>query len=45
MYCTILFKAVFCSNNVKSLLFIPYALRDYDQYVKKIREVFTRWGK
>lgn len=35
----------FGRNNIKTLLFIPYALKDYEQYVKKIREVFVKWGK
>ncbi|CAH0689813.1 unnamed protein product [Chilo suppressalis] len=31
-------------NNVKKLLFIPYAQNDYNKYTAKIKEVIDLWG-
>ncbi|KAM3964810.1 putative alpha-aspartyl dipeptidase [Aphomia sociella] len=31
-------------NNVKQLLFIPYAQNDFDSYTSKIKEVVDPWG-
>ncbi|XP_045471241.1 probable alpha-aspartyl dipeptidase [Harmonia axyridis] len=31
-------------HNVQEVLFIPYALKDHDLYLKKVKDVFTSWG-
>ncbi|KAL3280628.1 hypothetical protein HHI36_003865 [Cryptolaemus montrouzieri] len=31
-------------NKVTDVVFIPYALKDYDGYLKKVKNVFTTWG-
>lgn len=31
-------------NNVKRVLFIPYALFQYDDYTKMVADVLTQWG-
>uniref|UniRef100_A0A182Y7T3 dipeptidase E n=1 Tax=Anopheles stephensi TaxID=30069 RepID=A0A182Y7T3_ANOST len=34
----------FESNSVQKVLFIPYALTDYDAYTEKVGSVLKRWG-
>ncbi|XP_022914401.2 probable alpha-aspartyl dipeptidase [Onthophagus taurus] len=31
-------------NNVSSVLFIPYALKDHDKYLKMVKNPFLKWG-
>ncbi|XP_060517530.1 alpha-aspartyl dipeptidase [Cylas formicarius] len=31
-------------NNAKSVLFVPYALRDHEGYLKKVAKPFNHWG-
>nr|XP_023017037.1 alpha-aspartyl dipeptidase [Leptinotarsa decemlineata] len=31
-------------HNVTAVLFVPYALRNYDQYLKKVQQPFKKWG-
>ncbi|XP_055526261.1 probable alpha-aspartyl dipeptidase isoform X2 [Wyeomyia smithii] len=37
-------SAFFKKNNVKKVLFIPYALSNYDSYTEKVGTVLQRWG-
>jgi len=34
----------FKKNHVKEITFIPYALKDYDTYTKKVADIFSEWG-
>lgn len=34
----------FSRSNVKRILFIPYALFNFDQYTKRVADVITQWG-
>uniref|UniRef100_A0A023EL13 dipeptidase E n=1 Tax=Aedes albopictus TaxID=7160 RepID=A0A023EL13_AEDAL len=34
----------FKKNNVSKVLFVPYALADYDRYTEKVGTVLKRWG-
>lgn len=38
------FFIVACSNNVKRVLFVPYALFNFDEYTKRVADVLTNWG-
>ncbi|XP_044751123.1 probable alpha-aspartyl dipeptidase [Coccinella septempunctata] len=31
-------------NQIKEVLFIPYALKDHGSYLEKVKNVFTKWG-
>ncbi|KAG5876951.1 hypothetical protein JTB14_031322 [Gonioctena quinquepunctata] len=31
-------------NKVSTVLFIPYALRDHDEYLRKVQQPFKKWG-
>ncbi|KAF2898615.1 hypothetical protein ILUMI_07561 [Ignelater luminosus] len=35
---------LFKKNNVSTILFVPYALKDYDGYLRQVEEVFAKWG-
>ncbi|XP_052758588.1 probable alpha-aspartyl dipeptidase isoform X2 [Galleria mellonella] len=37
-------SSILKKNNVKQLLFIPYAQNDFDTYTSKIKEVIDPWG-
>uniref|UniRef100_A0A8D8FG21 dipeptidase E n=1 Tax=Culex pipiens TaxID=7175 RepID=A0A8D8FG21_CULPI len=37
-------RAYFGKNNVKKVLFIPYALSNHDAYTEKVGTVLKRWG-
>ncbi|KAK3858122.1 hypothetical protein Pcinc_035659 [Petrolisthes cinctipes] len=37
-------KDFLTSKNVKTVLFVPYALRDMDNYTETARKKFTSWG-
>ncbi|GFX07411.1 alpha-aspartyl dipeptidase [Trichonephila clavipes] len=43
-WCADRLKSFFKKNNVKKLLFVPYASRDYDGYVKKIEPALAKLG-
>uniref|UniRef100_A0A1L8DTI3 dipeptidase E n=1 Tax=Nyssomyia neivai TaxID=330878 RepID=A0A1L8DTI3_9DIPT len=34
----------FRKNNITKILFVPYALFNYDKYTKKVGDVLTSWG-
>lgn len=33
-----------CSKNVKTILFVPYALKDHDKYTATVRDALQPWG-
>jgi len=35
---------LFRKNNVSTILFVPYALKNHDDYLAVVEEVFTNWG-
>lgn len=37
-------KSFFQKSNVSKILFIPYAIKDYDGYVEKLRPAFKKFG-
>lgn len=44
MYIKIVFNIFYFRNNVKEILFVPYALRDHDGYTRKVEKVLQDWG-
>lgn len=38
-------NSLFHRNNVSEITFVPYALKDYDAYTKRVADVINTWGK
>lgn len=39
-----LYDFIYFRNNVTTILFIPYALKDYDDYYSTVNKVLINWG-